>query len=227
MDSKIKKIITDEWLKTFPNLNALSRNKLYKIIGPFICGIELVNLPRSQEYRPHFVVYSLWKGNVKSCLEYPSLLLQFYDEKKLQIDLPYNDVSDKYKEAQKIVSNNLKISFAENVALEKLFSLIDNVLENDITCKFNSGKVASLFELKFYASLYTGNQIQVENVFNQIEQLSKNWNMQMFEIWYGKFDTWLHELKKKQNDRDDFLKQIEANKQDKRIARLQCSELVA
>ncbi|HRI30492.1 MAG TPA: hypothetical protein PLQ21_03100, partial [Candidatus Kapabacteria bacterium] len=132
-----------------------------------------------------------------------------------------------FNEAIECLKKQVSILFAENVSLETLFSLIDNVLENDITCKFNSGKVASLFEFKFYACLYTGDQIQVQYVFNQIEQVSKNWNMKMFEIWYGKFDTWLEELKKKQDNRDEFLKQIEANKQDMKIAKLQYSELIA
>ena len=51
--------------------------------------------------------------------------------------------------------------------------------------------------------------------------------MQMFEMWYGKFDLWLQVLQGKASSREDFLKQIEANKQDKKILQLKSSELIA
>lgn len=227
MDSKTKKIITEEWIKSFPNLNAYTQNKLYKVLGPLVIGIELVNLPRSKNYRPHFVIYSLWKNDIKSCLEYPVLMQEFYNFKKLQLNLPYEDVSGKYKEAQTIVSDNLKISFTDNVDLNKFYALIEDVLQNDISFKTHSGKIASLFELKFYSALYTGNQSQIQNVLNQIQQASKSWNMQMFEMWFGKFDLWLQILQEKASSREDFLNQIEANKQDKKILQLKSSELIA
>lgn len=227
MDSKTKKIITEEWIKAFSDLKAYNQNKLYKTLGPFVIGIELINLPRSEDYRPHFVIYSLYKKDIKTCLEYPEMLLQFYNSKKLQIDLPYKDPNQKYIAAQTIVSNNLKISFTDNVVLNKFYELIEDVLQNDIAYKSHSGKIASLFELKFYSALYTGNQSQVQNVLNQIQQAGKNWNMQMFEVWYGKFDLWLQVLQGKASSREDFLKQIEANKQDKKILELKSSELTA
>jgi hypothetical protein len=225
MDSKTKKIITEEWIKAFPDLSSYTQNKLYKIVGPCVLGLELINLPRSEDYRPHFVIYSLWKNSVKSCLEYPVLMQEFFNSKKLQIDLPYKDINCKYKEAQGIVLNSLNISLTDNITLEKLYTLIDDVSQNDITCKFNSGKVASLFELKFYSALYTANQSQIQSVLNQIQNASKNWNMQMFEVWYGKFDLWIQGLQEKASNREDFIMQIEANKQDKKISQLKSSEL--
>lgn len=227
MDSKTKKIITEEWVKAFPNLSANAQNKLYKIVGPFVLGIELINLPRSENYRPHFVIYSLWKNSVKTCLEYPVIMQEFYNSKKLQLNLPYGDVSGKYKEAQTIVSNSLKVSFNDDITLQRFYVLINDVLQNDIAYKSHSGKIASLFELKFYSTLYIGNQSQVQNVLNQIQQAGKNWDMQMFEVWYGKFDTWLQGLQEKVNSREEFLKQIEANKKDKKISQLKSSELTA
>lgn len=227
IDKELKKKVTKDWLNAFPKLSAFAQNKLYKIAGPTIIGIELIKLPYSEEYRPHFVIYSLWKNSIKSCLEYSILMQEFYNNKKLQLNLPYEDISSKYKEAQSIVSNSLKISFEGSISLDRFYALIDDVFQNDIAYKVHSGKIASLFELKFYAALYTGNQIQVENVLNQIQQGSKNWNMQMFETWYGKFDTWLNGLQERVNNREEFLNQIAANKKDKKLEILKSSELTA
>lgn len=226
MDNKTKKIIKEVWLKEFPALSAYAQNKLYKIIGSFVCGIELINLPRSENYRPHFVIYPLYKENIKSCLDYPSLMFEFYNSKKLQLNLSYNDVGDKLKEALNIVSNNLQISLKGNVTLDSFYNLIDNVQKNDATYNSHSGKSASLLELKFYTALYVGSQSQIQNVLNQIEQSSKSWNMNMFETWYVKFDLWFKGLQENVSNRDEFLKQIESNKQDKKIKKLQSSELI-
>jgi len=146
MDNKTKKIVTKEWLRAFPSLRPYAQNKLYKVIGAFICGIELIKLPHIDSYRPHFVIYPIYKKDNKSCLDYPVLMFEFYNSKKLQL--------------------------------------------------------------------------------NQIKQSSKGWNMDMFETWYGKFDLWFSNLEATICNREEFLKQIETNKQDKKIAKLQSSELI-
>jgi hypothetical protein len=225
MDSKTKRHITEEWLKAFPDLSAYSQNKLYKTIGAFICGVELINLPRSENYRPHFVIYTLFKKDIKSCLEYPALVFEFFDDKKLQLDLPYNDISGHYIAAQNLISQNLKIPFDKNVSLQQFNELINNVILNDPIYKSHPGKIASLLELKFYAALYVGDKIQAEKILNQIQFESKTWNMQLFETWYGKFDMWIKELQKTIFNRELFLKQIEENRNDKKIIQLKNSEL--
>jgi hypothetical protein len=226
MDNKTKRIITEEWLKAFPTLNAYAQNKLYKIIGPFIVGIELINLPRSEDYRPHFTIYSLWKSNIKSCLEYPVLMFEFYDKKQMQLNLPYFDVNGKYKEGINIVSNNIHISLHDDITLNRFYSLVNEILQNDNTNKSHSGKIASLLELKFYAALYVGSQNEMQNIMDQIQQASRDWDIKIFETWYGKFNLWLETLKGAISKRDMFLKQIELNKQDKKLLKLQSSKLI-
>lgn len=227
MDNKIKKQITEEWLRAFLNLSGYTQNKLYKVIGPFICGIEIINLPRSENYRPHFVIYPLYKKDIKFCLEYPALMFEFYNYKKLQLNLPYDDVNGNYKEAQNIVSKSLKISLEKNVTLNSFYGQINDILQTDVEYNSHSGKIASLLELKFYAALYAGDEDQIKSVISQIQNESKVWNMQIFETWYGKFDKWLQSLQATKSNRNEFLKQIEANRQDKKIAQLKSSELTA
>lgn len=229
MDNKTKKIITEKWLRAFPDLSAFAQNKLYKIIGPFICGIELINLPRSENYRPHFVIYPLYKKDIKSCLEYPALMFEFYNNKKLQLNLPYDDVNGKFIEAQNIVFNDLKISLKNNVKLNCFYEQITDTLMNSNTYSYMSHtrKYILLYELKFYVALYVGCEVELNSIVNQIQQLSKDWDMQVLEKLRGKFDLWVQSLHITISDRDDFLKQIETNKQDKKVSRLRSSELIA
>ena len=222
----IKKRISEEWLNTIPELSIFTQNKFYRIVGCVIIGIELVKLPKTEDYRPHFVLYPLWKSNLKNCLDNPTILLEINNKKGLQFSIPYLKHSDCFNEVIECLKNQVPILFDENVPLKSLFALVDSRF-NDILIRTNSAQQAKLFELKFNSALYTGNQSQVQSVLNQIQQASKSWNIQMFELWNGKFDLWLKGLQEKASNRADFIKQIEVIKQDTRISQLKSSEFIA
>ncbi|MCP9751017.1 hypothetical protein [Ferruginibacter sp. HRS2-29] len=226
IDKEVKKKVTEDWLNAFPQLSAFAQNKLYKMIGCCVAGIELIKLPHSEEYRPHFVIYSLWQNDVKKCLDAPVLMKQLYNKKGLQFNIPYEKHTTFFNDAVDCFKKQMPVSFNGDFTSKLLFEFVDSLF-SDMLVKSNSAEQAKLFELKFYVALYTGNQSQVQNVLHQIKQASRNWNMQMFEIRYGNFDTWLQVLQEKVNSRDEFLKQVEANKQDKKISQLKSSELTA
>lgn len=221
---EIKKRNFEEWLISVPQLSAFAQNKLYRIVGCTIIGIELVKLPKVEDYRPHFVLYPLWKSDLKNCLDNPTILMEISNKKGLQFSIPHLKHNSYFNEAIECLKKQVPILWNENIALKSLFDIVDNRF-NDILVKSNSAQQAKLFELKFYSALYTENQSQVQNVLKQIQQASKNWNMQMFEIWYGKFDIWLQTLQEKASNREEFLKRVETNKQDKKISQLKSSEL--
>lgn len=41
IDREIKKKVTEDWLNSFSQISAFAQNKLYKIVGSCIIGIEL------------------------------------------------------------------------------------------------------------------------------------------------------------------------------------------
>lgn len=220
---EIKKRITEEWLNTVPQLSPFAQNKLFRIVGCTIIGIELINIPNIEGYKPHFVVYPLWKENAKICLDVPSIYFGIENKKGLQFSIPYLKHNNYFNEAIECLKKQLPILWDENIALKSLYDLVDTRF-NDVLIKSNSAQQVKLFELKFYTALYTRNQFQIQNILNQIQQASKNWNMQIFEMWYGKFDTWLHGLQEKASRREEILKQIKVNKRDKKISQLKGSE---
>lgn len=224
IDKEVKKRVTEEWLNAFPQLSAFAQNKLYKIISSSVVGIELIKLPHSEEYRPHFVIYPLWKDDVKKCLDAPILMKQLYNEKGLQFNIPYQKHTVYFDTAVECFKSQISVSLNGDVTLKSLFEFVDSLFD-DMLIKINSAEQAKLFELNFYTALYTGNQNKVQDVLNQIQQVSESWNMQIFETWYGKFDKWLQSLQESITNRDEFLHQIEENKQDKKIAQLKSSEL--
>jgi hypothetical protein len=226
INKEIKKRIAEEWLIFIPQLSVFAQNKLYRVVGCSIIGLELIKLPHSQEYRPHFIFYPLWKDDVKKCLDTPFVYFALRNNKGLQFDIPYLKHSNYFNEAIESLKKQLPILWNKNIALKSLFDVVDSRFD-DILIKTNSAQQAKLFELKFYTALYTRNQSEVQSVLNHIQHASKSWNMQMFEMWYGKFEMWFQELQEKVNSQEDFLKQIELNKQDKKISQLKSSQLEA
>jgi hypothetical protein len=67
----------NDWLTEFPQLSAYAQNKLYKIAGPAVVGMEVLKISEMDEYRPHFVAYPLSKPDEKSCMEEPLILQQY------------------------------------------------------------------------------------------------------------------------------------------------------
>jgi ABC-type cobalt transport system substrate-binding protein len=116
--------------------------------------------------------------------------------------------------------------FDKDIHLKALFDLVDSCF-NNILIKSNPAQQAKLYELKFFAALYTGNDDQRQNVIKQFKKESKNWDMRLFETWYGNIDTWLQNLEKHVIHRSEFLAQIESNKQDKKLSKLKQAELKA
>lgn len=225
IDKETKKKVTDDWLNAFSQLSAFTQNKLYKVVGCCIIGIELIKLPHSDEYRPHFMIYPLWKIDLKKCLDAPILLKQIYNRKGLQFNIPYDRHETCFYDVIECFRKQIPVSMDGDVSLKSLFDFVDRLF-SDALVKSNSAEQAKLFELKFYSACYVENQSQMQNVLSQIERSSKSWNMNMFEIWYGNFDLWFQGLRGKVSNREDVLKQIKLNKEDKKIAKLQSSELI-
>ena len=219
----IKKKITEEWLNAIPQLTEFAQNKLYKIVGHAIIGIELVKLPRTESYRPHFVVYPMWKSDLKSCLDSPIILQELYNKKGLQFSIPYDKHSLYFSEVLESARKQILLPFDKDIPLKTIIDLV-NVRFNDILIKAHPGKQADLFEFKFLTALYLGNS-DVQNVLEQIQKESKKWNMQLFESWHGAFDKWFQSLQEKVTHRNEFIAQIQSNKQDTKLKKLNQSEM--
>ena len=191
--AEIKKL----WLKNFPSLKSYGVNKLYKIVGPFIVGIELINLPRVKEYRPHFVLYPLY-GNIngkslKDCLSYPPILFEFYDKKKLQYNIPIDLKNRLNKDVINRVSR-LKILVSQrNIGLFTILDFLRNQLTTFIVQARHSQP--EIYKLMIYACLNAGNNKEKVKILNEISKEYENWNKEYFFKDYGNFNDWINRLK--------------------------------
>ncbi|ANF50322.1 hypothetical protein A0O34_07245 [Chryseobacterium glaciei] len=224
IDKTIKKKVIEDWHLAFPHLSVYSQNKLYKVVGPVIIGLELIKLPRTEEYRPHFVIYPLWKENVQKTLDIPILLREYYNNKRLQFNIPYEKHSLFFEEVVDYISKQTFLSFVGNISLEKLLSVLDDYSRvPPLSAAPNSYLQGVLYQAKLYISLYVSSNA-AENILQEIQMI--NWDLDHFKACGIDINNWILGLQHSIANRSDFLKQIEINKEDKKISKLQTSELI-
>lgn len=221
-----RKEILQNWMEVFTSLKVYGQNKLYKIIGPFIVGIELIKLPRVEEYRPHFVIYPLYGNNLGtdllSCLKYPIVMHQFYNKMGLQFNIPYNSQNSEHLDAIVSAQKESILNCNNDVKIGSIFKIIEFQLKD----KMNIIRLAQpdLFKIKFYAALYLNDKESMSTILKEILEDSKSWNMEYFLNDYGNFNDWYKQLQS--TNRNNFMNIIAKNKEDKKISMLLSFELV-
>ncbi len=225
IDKALKKNVIEDWQNAFPQLTMYAQNKLYKVVGSCIFGIELINSPHTESYSPYFVLYSLWGNDIKSCLASPLLLMDFKNEKGYQYDIPYKKHSLFFDELVNCIKNQTPLPFEGNISFKKIATAIENSSQKPpLSASFNSYLQAVLQEAKFKIALFISSE-EAQKVLEQINK--RSWDLNHFKACGVNVNEWFQSLQMDITNRATFLKQIEVNKQDKKIAQLKNSELTA
>jgi hypothetical protein len=225
IDKTIKKKVNEDWQNAFPQLTMYAQNKLYKVVGSCVLGIELIKAPHTESYSPYFVLYPIWKKDIKASLDYPIFLSDFKNKKGYQYDIPYEKHSVFFDEVVISVKNQTPLPFEGNIYLKQLVTSIeDSSKKPPLSAAPNSYLQAVLQEAKLKTALF----ISIEEAHKVLEQISKrSWDVNHFKACGIDVSQWLQGLQATITNRDEFLRQIEANRQDKKILQLKSSELTA
>ena len=78
-------IFKNEWINHF-KLTAKSPTKFYKTTGCFALGFDFPKI--YGELQPHFVIYPLWKKDIKDCFSAPLFLHTINNNKGLKYQEP-------------------------------------------------------------------------------------------------------------------------------------------
>jgi len=223
IDTKTKKEVAKEWLNAFPHLSTFNLNKLYKVVGPCLMGIELIKSPFTVNYSPHFVMYPLWKRDLLTSLEYPILLMDFKNEKGFQCDIPYEKHSASFSDVMLKLKEQMPLSLDRNVSLDELVTVIIKHSQTPpLSAAPNSFLQAILQESILKIALF----VSTSEAQSVLEQMNKRrWDTNHFRSCGEEVNRWLQSLEATISSRDEFLKQIATNKQDKKISILASSEL--
>ncbi len=225
----LKKQISKDWLDAFPELRPYSTNRFYKILGPIIIGIELVKLPRVEQYRPHFTVYSLCGNKIgndlKSCMSGPMVLEQFFDNKGLQFSIPYKEHINYFPEAKKAARKQLLISTEGDISLEKAFnSLKEFSKKPPMGVSPSSYLQAMYFEALLKIALYCDAIEEIDSILNLIE--SRDWNSKHFKLFKTDVLSWRIEIGKMVNNKSNIVSIVGSNLESPKLSSLLKSKLI-
>lgn len=224
MDTNIKRQVINDWNNVFPDFSIYSQNKLFKIVGCFLFGIELIKLPNSEEYRPHFTIYRLWKNDIKYCIHTPILIRQIYNNKKLPYNIKYANHNSFFHNASDCLREQITIPMDGSVPKKTLTDFIITLFE-DILIKSNSAEQAKLFEIIFFANIYVDDIEQASLIIEKIKSMSSLWNLKILENQFGNFSLWINELENILNNKNLLIQVIEKNKEDKKMKKINSSIL--
>ncbi len=229
IDKAIKKKVIDDWQNAFPQLTLYAQDKLYKRVGPIVIGLELIKRPRTEEYSPYFVTYVIWNNkwgsDIRAWFMGPILLKEFKDKRGFQYDIPYVKHRAFFNDVIESVIKQTPLPFEGNISLKKMISVIDEYSQTQpLSAAPNSYLQAALQEAKLKIALFIG-VTEAQSVLEQINK--RSWDINHFKACGVNVNEWLQSLQEAISNREDFLKQIEINKQDKKISQLKSSELTA
>lgn len=216
-----------EWKVAFPELGQFSKNRLYRILGPVVAGIELIDLPRKDHYRPHFVMYGLWLSesmiHVEDIFSVPIVLLELAGERKEQLSIPYELEGEALSRIINFAKLQIPISFGEVVYFEDLYSVLDIYSRfpplNAASGSFLQARVA---ESELRIALFSS-EADAYLILREIER--GTWDAQHFRLWNTDVKSWLTSLKTLVENRDEFLKSIGRGLNIPKIATLPHSNL--
>lgn len=217
-----KKNVTTTWLNEFHELTAYSQVKFYKILGPVILGIDIIKLPRSDEYRPYFVIYPLWNNSEGECLEMALISYGINRENGRQLDIPFKD-HDKWKDEAFECTRKQTIPFDRNISLPDFLDFVISAMEKGFGVPV---EIANNYELRLFAAVYVGDWTRTEQILNELYDVGSPWPAFGFDHIFGPFNQWYKNLEERVRNREKFLEQIKLNLSAPKFSKLKRSELL-
>lgn len=216
--------IGDDWLQEFPQLKVYAQNKFYRIAGCVVIGIELIKIPRTDSYRPHFTLYSLCRDNLKDCMDIPIVLQQFYDKKNFQLDIPFEGESNLFKEAVEIIRRKYPILTSDRISTKDVIVVVDDYSSTKrFSIAPNSYFQGEFMQMKLEIELFAGNTKKAQEILNAVEK--RDWDVKHFTACGVDVKEWIDNLQKEVYNQDLFRQKVEINQADKKLAKLGTSLL--
>lgn len=225
MTYELKKEIVTDWKNSFSQLSIYSLNKLYGIAGIVIIGIELIKVIRNDDYRPHIMCYPLWNKTNKENLLVPIVFQEVSNMKNMQCDIPYDKHRIYFEEAVLCTKKQAYNCLDVPVTIDSILNLIDAQM-SELLVRCSPVAQSRLYQLKLFIALYINNYVLINKVMNEIKEVSMSWESQYFNSRYGKVNDWILYLEKTLENRDDFFNQIEQNRMEKKISRLNNIQII-
>lgn len=199
--------LKNEWIKRY-GLTAISTTKFYKIAGCFIIGFELIKT--QGEIQPHFVVYPLWKDNVKECFSYPYILHCIEDSKGFNYQLPVSRILEDINTIFQNIDNYLGCDLRNHIHKDEILKIVDSYTS---IARYIPHVQICMIELKVFLAIYFDDNLLFEYAKSQMDEIYAIVGQDSFEFCADcKYEEWKSSLISVFSDRQNFLKKINENR---------------
>lgn len=206
---KDETIIKNEWIKHF-KLTALSNSKFYKIVGCFMIGFELFKIPHRGLIQPYFVLYPLWRENIKKCFWGPYIQLETKNEKGLCDKVTLAELLTRKDAIFRECEECMKFDILDDIHSNEILDMVNeyhNFSNNSKNPRIQSG----LCTLRIYMATYLNDKELLNKEVILMDEMYNRITHDVFESIYGDYDKWKENLLSVFSNRQAVLDKIEEN----------------
>lgn len=226
-----RKEIDQIWQNSLSELRPYKLGRLYKIIGPFVAGIELIRLPFKNYFRPHFVVYSFWRrpdGEIDAadCFREPIILSGIRNKKNLLLDISLDAPPDKVLEAIDECKTQFLFPLDGDVHfpfLREAFLQYRQGKHHELPSPF---QLVAFYDFLFNCSLYVEDIVGASTIIEALKADRFIFELARFKLPYKNLNLWLDALEKRYSNRAQEIWYARDLLENRKLSRLKRSELV-
>lgn len=194
------------------NLKGITSKCFVHKVECILVGLTFVKVP-NRDYKLFFTIYPLWRSTMKSCIDFPLLLLPLVDDNGLDIYLSdCINIIDKCNTQFPLLSGS-------NTVVDFVWGLHE-FIANDKSIQNNFVLKMKIYELIYGIALYLNNIEIVQDVYLQISNQISSWDTKIFSYWYGDKSTTLTKLLEFEANKHRIVKNVDLNASDPKIIKL-------
>ncbi len=236
VDNKIKRAVAKSWIEFFPELHLVTPQKMYKILGNSIVGIEIDS--NGDWYGAYFVMYPLYGHALGTDLSIVLSGPMFFENKFRGSLIPYTPREEKHKIIPKEeIKSSYGICLTGDITLANFLDYIDHtLLTEDRAFTYSTGTILYLFLLKLVSSLYVGNTGLAQQILDDMTTEKVKWKSHDLSSRYSKsknpffkgdtFEEFYSNIQSVIDHPAPMLEIIERNKNDPKLRKLKRSEIL-
>lgn len=214
----VRKEITDDWQRRFPILSPYTPSTLYMKADIVLWGLRMDKV-LSGEYRVLFECLPLWEDSTQK-RNFPVFYTELWDKNGTQFFIDYASHDRLFQSASNLAEKQFGLFFKPKVAVGEVWKWLDQLSASFIP-KHNPIHQYRIFEFKLALALFLADRNLMDKAKKEIDTEIKHWEVLHFQRLFSKSPAeWRAELYARFEDRDSFIRLVEANMKDKRIIRL-------
>lgn len=214
----LNKEIIDDWHDRFPMLSPYTPSTLYMKADIVMWGLRIDKI-FSKQYRIIFECLPLWEDSIQK-RNIPVFHTELLGKNGTQLFIDYTSHDRLFQSASDFAEKQFGLFFKPEVVVSDVWKWLDQ-LSSSFIPKHNPIKLYRIFEFKVALALFLDDMKLMDQAKKEIDTEIRHWDVLHFQKLFTKsLDEWRAELDAKFEDRNSFIRLVDANMNDERIVGL-------